>query len=87
MTSKVFSQQSTLVPEIQSRTHVLVSVSQGWVIFAICIQLDCEQRNRKRKRVAMRNPKRSQAASERNIKERRRGMAKIYYRDGLMLLD
>lgn len=35
----------------------------------------------------MRNSKRSQAASERNIKESRRGMAKISYRDGLELLD
>ena len=35
----------------------------------------------------MRNSKRSQAASERNIKESRREMAKISYRDGLGLLD
>ena len=41
----------------------------------------------KRMRVAIRNSKRRQAGSERNIKESWRGMAKISYRDGLGLVD
>ena len=41
----------------------------------------------KRMRVAIRNSKRRQAGSERNIKESWRGMAKISCRDGLGLLD
>ena len=52
MTPKVFSRQSALVPKMQSRTHILVSVSQGDLCYLYTTGLWIEKQKKEKSRYA-----------------------------------